>query len=281
MAKDKKKTDMASEAGAEPVKVYSRVANRAIRVFVAMVLVIATLAVGAISLMITLHFFSNRSDYRDIRAENDSLRVRARGLSSDPSDSSGEGETEEYEVMELSEFDMEMLQINHDYVCWITIDGTSIDHPVVRGYDNDKYIFTSFYGENNALGALFMDYRNKDERSSNIIIYGHNSMQGEMFGDLHLLLDERFLNENNIITLKAYGKTFDYEIYSTRVTDIYDPAYTLDFETQSDFSVFVVANEAPLHARNILTLSTCVSRDNDLARLVVQAYSLSDECILG
>jgi|GEM_PF-753978 len=280
MAKEIKKPDETSGSGTEFEK-NNRAARIVGRIFITTVLLLATLAIGAISVMATQHFIAIRSDYRETRAENDSLRRIARGRTSEPSDSIEAEALGNNAIMELSEFDLEMLEINSDYVCWITIDGTNVDHPVVRGHDNDKYIYTSFYGENNALGALFMDYRNSDELSSNVIIYGHNSVQGEMFGDLHLLLDESFLNEHNIITIEVFGKIFEYEIYSARVTDIYDSAYTLSFETNRDFTVFAYENEAPLQARNILTLSTCVSRDNDDARLIVQAFSLSNESIFG
>jgi len=258
-----------------------KVARVVSRIFVTTVLLLATFAIGAISIMATQHFIANRSDYRDTRAENDSLRGIARGRTSGLAGSEEAEVSGDNEIMEHSEFDLEMLEINSDYVFWINIDGTNVDHPVVQGYDNDKYIYTSFYGDNNSLGALFVDYRNNAARSSNVLIYGHNSVQGEMFGDLHLLLDESFLNEHNIITIKAFGRIFEYEIFSARVTNIYDSAYTIDFETQRDFTVYAHENEAPLEARNILTLSTCVSRDNDDARLIVQAYSLSNASIFG
>jgi len=273
---------------ADLTKHQNKVKNTYRRVLLAIVLMVAALVVGAISMIFIMHFISDSSNYNVTRAENDSLRAMAMELPSE----SGEYATvismeilveisPEPAVTQLSSFLSEMLEINPDYAGWISIGGTRINHPVVRGQDNDKYVNTSFYGEPNALGALFMDFRNRGEYLSNIIIYGHNSHQGEMFGDLHLLLNEQALEESNIITINVNGRICEYEIFSVRRTNVYDPAYTLEFDYPNAFNEFIYAIEAPANATQIITLSTCVSRGNSNERLVVQGYSLSDECIFS
>jgi len=236
------------------------------RLLFAAVLLVATVVVGVISLFFIMHFISDSNNYKVTRAENNTLREIV-------------SETED-DTIPPGAFDTEMFQINPDYICWLNIAGTRIDHPVVRGPDNAKYVGTSFYGEPNDLGALFIDYRNKEDCLSNIIIYGHNSVQGEMFGDLHLLLDEQTLDENHIIAINAGGKIFEYEIFSVRLSDIYDIAYTLDFDTFSAFNRYTYDINAPVFASKILTLSTCVDRGNDDERLIIQAFSLSGDCFL-
>jgi len=66
---------------------------------------------------------------------------------------------EQASLPDLSPFDTHWLEINPDYVGWLKIDGTNIDFPIVRGNDNEKYLTTTFKGEENILGAVFMDYR--------------------------------------------------------------------------------------------------------------------------
>ena len=88
----------------------------------------------------------------------------------------------------LHPFDKEMLQINPDFIAWITVDGTPIDYPVVRGNDNERYMTTSFYGEQNIFGTLFMDYRNRGSFVPHIIIYGHNSRNDRKFSSLRRFL---------------------------------------------------------------------------------------------
>ena len=95
--------------------------------------------------------------------------------------------------------------------------------------NNDTYLNLTFSGEENRLGALFMDYRCVGEFVPHIIIYGHNSRHGDMFGNLRNFLDERYLNENSIITLLVNDRITEYEIFSARRTTVDDPAYFLDF----------------------------------------------------
>ena len=256
----------------------NKVQNIFRRILFTTVLLVTTAVVGVISVFFILHFMSDSNDYRAARAENNSLRDIAAATALE-TENVMHLESDEYSVVQLSALDSEMLQVNPDYVCWININGTRINHPVVQGYDNDTYIKTSFYGEPNNLGALFIDYRNRGDSLSNIIIYGHNSIQGEMFGDLHLLLDKQFLDENRIITITVNGRTVEYEIFSVRLSDIYDPAYTVYFYSMNDFYELAYNVNAPVHATKILTLSTCVNGGSNDDRLIVQGYSLLNDCI--
>jgi sortase B len=115
-----------------------------------------------------------------------------------------------------------------------------------------------------------MDYRCAGEYVPHIIIYGHNTRYGDMFRELHRFLDEQFLAEYPIITLKVNDRTVEYEIFSARKTDIYDPAYHLDFSAPGSFRAFAERNGAPPNAAQIITLSTCVSGNNDDERVIVQ-----------
>jgi len=175
-------------------------------------------------------------------------------------------------VIELSALDNQMRNENPDYVCWIRIDGTNIDYPVVRGENNDKYLNTTFQGGENKAGAIFMDYRNVGEHMPHIIIYGHNLQQGGMFTDLKKYTNSSFLEANNKIILIVNGHEVEFEIFAGRKTDVNDPAYNLNLFTQRNFGRYANKIEAPLRASQILTLSTCVSEGDDEARIVVQAW---------
>ena len=54
----------------------------------------------------------------------------------------------------------QLMGINPDTVAWITMDGTNIDHPVVRSSDNFDYLDKGFDGRFYAGGTLFMDKDN-------------------------------------------------------------------------------------------------------------------------
>jgi len=172
---------------------------------------------------------------------------------------------------EASLFDTEMRAINPDYVFWISIEDTTIDHPVVRGEDNEKYLDTSFSGEESFLGALFMDYRCDEEDNPHLIIYGHNGAEGDFFGNLWMFLDWHYTEEHPVITIKENSVITEYEIFDVRQTDINDPAYFLDFNEPDSFIEFLERCGAPKSAEQILTLSTCTSGGSDDERLVIQA----------
>ena len=191
-------------------------------------LIITIIVVGAIAIFSTVMVIRHNSSLRASQVEYESLREIAEEI---------EGTTTGYSGIELSALDTEMRSINPDYIGWIRIDGTSIDYPFVRGDDNEKYISTSFYGEDSKAGAIFMDFRNVGdlltyrvgEALPHIIIYGHNLQRGGMFTDLRKFVSNRFLEENNIITLIINGETVEFEIFSARLSDINDPAYDLIF----------------------------------------------------
>ena len=84
-----------------------------------------------------------------------------------------------------------MLQIeklqeqNSDIVGWIEVEGTNINYPVLQGEDNSYYMNHNYKKEENTYGSIFLD---KDYDwsipSSNLLLYGHNLQNGELFHDI-------------------------------------------------------------------------------------------------
>jgi len=173
-------------------------------------------------------------------------------------------------ALHISALDMMMSEINADFICWIRIEGTRIDYPVVRAGDNETYLHLTFAGTENAHGAIFMDYRNFGDFVPHIIIYGHNTRHGNMFTDLHRFLDTDFKARHPYITIIVNDRIVRYEIFSARRTDVYDPAFFLDFSEAGAFHAFLGRINAPEDAAQVITLSTCVSAGNDAERMVVQ-----------
>jgi len=244
---------------------------------ITIVLIIAIVVFGTIAIIFTSMVIGNVRGIRASRAENESLReIALIASATDVVDS------DEFGVIQLGALDEEMRQINSDYVGWIRIDGTDVDYPVVRGEDNEKYLKTSFYGEESITGTVFMDYRitgdllsySIGEAIPHIIIYGHNLQQGGIFSDLRRLTDEQFLDEHNRITFIVSGQTIEFEIFSARKSDIHDPAFFLNFDGPREFPRFADRVEAPLAATQIITLSTCTRGGSDDERIIVQGYRL-------
>jgi sortase B len=180
---------------------------------------------------------------------------------------------EQASLPDISPFDAQWLEINPDYAGWIRIEGTSINFPVVRGADNEKYLHTTFRGEKNILGAIFMDYRCTGDDLPHIIIYGHQARtEGDnrlMFGELFDFLEEEHLAKHSVIQFMKNDRLSEFEIFSVRETDIHDPAYQLNFSAPGSFEAFLERNGAPAGTERIITLSTCIGSDTD-KRVIVQ-----------
>jgi len=239
-------------------------------------IILAIVITGGIALFTSIGVIAHNSSLRASSAEYEHLRLlRESGAEYDYLTGLSVGNSEAGAAQQ-SAVEIEMLAINPDFVCWIRIDGTGIDYPVVRGTDNEKYLNTSFSGESNKAGTLFMDYRIVEESMPHIIIYGHNLQEGGMFADLRKFLDAQFMQDNNIITLTVNGHDVRFAVFAARISDINDSAYFLDFSHRRGFMRFADRINAPLHATQILTLSTCTSGGSDDARMIVQAYRLFD-----
>lgn len=92
-----------------------------------------------------------------------------------------------------------MLEINPDYVGWLTIYGTEVDGPVVQGEDNDEYLRTDFYGNYSIGGVFFMDSLVDMQQDGNRMIYGHMMYDETMFGPLRNYQRKEFFEENNVL----------------------------------------------------------------------------------
>lgn len=164
-------------------------------------------------------------------------------------------------------------EINADYVGWLAVPGAGVDYPIVQGADNTKYLNTTFEGESNSTGAIFMDYRNTDGLASpHVVIYGHNMKDGTMFAGLSGYLDAGHMAASPTITITtADDDTLTYTIFAARVTDAWDAAYRLDFADSADFGAFAAGLGAPEGAAQMLTLSTCTNSEDDTERILVHA----------
>jgi len=151
----------------------------------------------------------------------------------------------------------DLLELNPDYAGWIAIEGMAIDYPIARGPDNQVYLKTSFSGQRNSAGSIFMDYRCQQGFDEAVcILYGHNMKDGTMFAPLFQYLDAAFINACPDITITTpSGETLIYRVFDARYTNVLDKAYSLDF---ADSAV-----------DRLLILSTCISGADKDARLLI------------
>lgn len=80
-------------------------------------------------------------------------------------------------------------KVNEEIVGWITIPDTVIDYPVLEHKGDDRYnqyyIKRTYKKENSEYGSIFLDYRSTDGADSrNVIMHGHDMVDGSMFAGL-------------------------------------------------------------------------------------------------
>ena len=218
----------------------------------------------------------------DARSEYELLRVNFPAIATQSSqpiteneeeriEDNSDNETEDEAERNLRDLSLdELYDLNRDFIGWISA-GPSIDYPVVRGVDNDKYINTTFLGHRNTAGAIFMDFRHTtgfDEQVS--ILYGHNTRDGSMFSALVRFLDNGYLQGNPNITITTRdGRRLTYRVFAARLTDAWDVAYSIGVNDSARASGEFPG--APQTASNFLLLSTCTRNSNDDERVLVFA----------
>jgi sortase B len=98
-------------------------------------------------------------------------------------------------------------QINPDIVGWVNIEGTNIDHPIMRAPLDDPtfYLRHDIYRNYSVYGVPYLDVDNiqGDLLTLNAIIYGHHMDDGSMFSDLASYNDEAYAREHTTVCLQT------------------------------------------------------------------------------
>lgn len=199
-----------------------------------------------------------------------------------------------YSLLEGAEY---FLNINKDVVGVIRIPDTPVNNPVMQCDDNKKYLNVKMNGRESRAGEIFLDYRNSFDKvdsdghlsepnSDNLIIYGHNMKDEQMFGCLKSYeRDSSFYEKHPIIELNSNYERYKYKIFSVFLLDAEDESETefdcwneINFNSEDEFYEFV--NEAKRrtirlndvdvkYGDKLVTLSTCNTLLGDRGRLIV------------
>ena len=192
-------------------------------------------------------------------------------------------ESNDYSNSQKKEYNIDfkkLKEINSDFVGYLIVPGTDISQTVVKGINNDYYLYHNFYKEYDVAGWIFADFEDKmDGTDKNIVIYGHNMKTGTMFGTLKNVLTDEWRSDinNKYITFVTEDETILYEIFSIYIIESEDYYRKVTFK-KDEFNEFI----AKIKSRSlynydvdvneddkILTLSTC--HTNNKFRVVVHA----------
>lgn len=171
---------------------------------------------------------------------------------------------------------------NPDCVGWITIPDTGIDYPVMYTPDDpEHYLRRDFSGNSASHGTPFLDGRNQDTvENQNLILYGHNMMDGSMFKPLISYLEPSFRETHQEIYLELSEKQYQYEVLAVVETSTNSPFYTFtslaDPSAASNFRATLL-RETDLdvihQAEGYLTLSTCNNGGGNSRVLVIASLA--------
>lgn len=177
--------------------------------------------------------------------------------------------------------------INEDIVGWLYIGALDLSYPVVHGEDDDYYLHRTFARKDNFAGSIFVEADNSgDFRDPNTIVYGHNMLNGSMFGSLSDLTSgsEPKYKKDHWFWIMTPNGNFRYRMFSIHVTGVTSDVYTLFNGTDDTFlewcdsmaeasSVELEEEQFTLHSK-IVTLSTCTGDSG--TRYVVQGIAVKD-----
>ena len=176
---------------------------------------------------------------------------------------------------------------NPDVYAYLKVKGTNIDYVVVKGNDNSYYLKHNFNKEYNVAGWIFADYHNSlDQVDKNIVIYGHNTKDGSMFGTLKNTLDKSWqMNKDNLdIILITENNVYKYQVFSTYTISPEDYYINTIFNDEKEYSKFLnTIKERSNYNYNIklnptdkiLTLSSCTSDSKN--RVVLHAKLIKED----
>jgi sortase B len=198
-----------------------------------------------------------------------------------------------------------MVETNPDYIGFLQIEDTKIQYPVVqrKGEDGNKYYLShAFDGSYSKAGTLFLDYREDfdvcvdnfrvKKNSENLVIYGHEMKDGQLFGSLKQYKDNYgWYGKHPVITLDSRYNRYKYKIFAVCIVDadrsrgdVFNYNNIHSFADEKAFYEYVngckrrsyILNDVDVkYGDQLLTLSTCNQMFDD-ARLIVVARLVRD-----
>ena len=171
---------------------------------------------------------------------------------------------------------------NPDCAGWLTIPDAGINYPVMHTpNDPEHYLRRDFYGNSASGGTPFLDGRNAAQaEGQNLILYGHNMMDGSMFKPLISYLEPSFQDTHKEIYLELSEKQYRYEVFAVVETNtqcsLYQYTDLSDSAAESEFRAAILKEtdlEGVHQAPGYLTLSTCNNGGGNSRVLVIAALA--------
>lgn len=186
----------------------------------------------------------------------------------------------------------ELQQENTDVKGWIRIEGTNINYPLLQTTDNEFYLTHNYKKEKSKYGSIYINSNsNIKDINSNIIIYGHDMKDNQMFGDLLKYREEKYCKEHPTIKIITEEKEEEYEIvtvFKSRVfykneKNVFRYYQQYHFENEKQYKEYVEnckkqelysTGKQANYGEQIITLITCeYSQENGRMVVVARKYN--------
>jgi len=173
--------------------------------------------------------------------------------------------------------------LNSDCVGWLQIPGAGVNLPVMLESTNDYYLSHDAQRHKSRFGALFLDSDNEVStggQSPNLSIFGHNTKNGSMFGQLHNYRDLAFYRQNAVFqfdTIYARRQWVVFAVFITNAKPAQDYGTVFEWREQGAAAPEnIAAFAAALKQRSVLHTGVDVRPGDELLSLTTCAYEIKD-----
>jgi sortase B len=175
----------------------------------------------------------------------------------------------------------ELKKENEEIIGWLEVEGTNISYPVLQNSDNEYYMTHTYNKKYSKDGSIFLDKDyNWDLPSSNLLIYGHNNLDGVMFSDLLKYKDESYYKDHLKIRFTTNKEDAEYEIIAVFYSRVYYKSeknvfryyYFINAENENQYNEYVNnckkaslydTGKTAQYGEQLMTLSTCSYHTKD------------------
>lgn len=181
--------------------------------------------------------------------------------------------TRESEGEEASVATVDWSQLGNHGVAWLTVENTSIDHPVAQAFEDDADYFLShdLWGSSSGIGCPFVDYRTHADASHVLVLAHRLSTSGRLFAELQDAHEQGSFERLGRLTWTTpnAGQTIFRPICATEVDMADRLVQSFSFDSEQALRSWLMenlerssarsarANDAAQAATRVVTLVTC------------------------
>lgn len=169
-----------------------------------------------------------------------------------------------------------LLATNADVYAWIRVPGTNIDYPILQastGKDDDFYLHHDIKKKYSFAGSIYTRRANRKDLSDRLtVLYGHNMINGSMFGTLRKFEDADFFKNHKEFYIYMPQKILKYRIVAYMIQDDTDILERYEANNELGLEAYVKEFKQARNIRkkekiklddSIVTLSTCDSNSGN------------------